>query len=165
MSPLLRLLLVVGALAVLVVGFVVASPSGGDDRPAAEPSAQGEPVPAEEAATEDPAGEEADDASGEANTQDYAAPSPPRQTAVIRVRGGRVAGGVQRVQVQRGEQVRLTVTSDVPEEVHLHGYDLARPVGPGRPARLRFTADAEGVFELELHGSGTPIAELEVQPG
>jgi hypothetical protein len=37
-------------------------------------------------------------------------------------------------------------------------------VGPGQPARLRFTADAEGVFELELHGTGTQIATLEVRP-
>jgi hypothetical protein len=49
--------------------------------------------------------------------------------------------------------------------VHLHGYDIERPVGPGEPATLRFRADLEGIFEMELHGSGTQIAELEVRPG
>lgn len=171
MSAVQKLLLVAGALVVLVGGFVVASSSGGDDEPAPQPAAQTEieAAPVEgtsdgHAAGEQAAREEADDAPGEQNTQDRAAPSPPPETARISVADGAVEGGAQTVRVQRGDRVRLTVTSDVPEEVHLHGYDIERPVGPGRPARLRFTADAEGVFELELHGSGLQVAELEVAP-
>ena len=47
----------------------------------------------------------------------------------------------------------------------MHGYDLERPVAPDAPARFSFTADADGIFEVELHGSGAQIASLEVQPG
>ena len=82
----------------------------------------------------------------------------------VRVRGGAPVGGVERIRAGRGETVRIAVSADAPDEVHLHGYDIERPVGPGKTARLRFRADLEGIFELELHGSGTQIAEVEVRP-
>ena len=64
-----------------------------------------------------------------------------------------------------GDTIRFTVSSDQSDEVHVHGYDLEKPVGPGAPARFSFSADADGIFEVELHGSGAQIASLEVQPG
>ena len=56
----------------------------------------------------------------------------------------------------------LIVRSDVADEVHLHGYDLAAEVAPGQPAQIRFRADDVGEFELELEERGVPIAELVV---
>ena len=85
------------------------------------------------------------------------------QTFDVSISGGEMEPG--ELSVNEGDQVNLRITSEEPVEVHLHGYDLERPVGPGRPARLRFTAAAEGIFELELHGTGTRIASLEVRPG
>ena len=43
------------------------------------------------------------------------------------------------------------MSSDAEHEIHLHGYDIARDAAPGKPARYRFKADVEGVFEIESH--------------
>jgi hypothetical protein len=83
----------------------------------------------------------------------------------VRVRGGAPVGGVERIRVESGDTVRFTVSADSADEVHVHGYDIERQVGPGKTARFRFPARLEGLFEVELHGSGAEIAELEVRPG
>ena len=69
-----------------------------------------------------------------------------------------------RVAVDLGRNVRLTVTADVSDEVHLHGYDIKADVGPGAPAVIEFVADIPGIFEVELEGTGQRIVELEVSP-
>ena len=91
-----------------------------------------------------------------------AAPEPVRIDFVIV--GGEPQGGIQRDSVARGRDVVITVTSDVADEVHVHGYDLMADVAPGAPATIRFTADAPGRFEIELENTGVQIAELEVRP-
>jgi hypothetical protein len=78
------------------------------------------------------------------------------------VAGGRVAEGGGRQRVPLGSTVALLVTSDVDEEIHLHGYDVEIPVVAGETALLEFTADIPGVFEVELHGSGLRIWNLEI---
>jgi hypothetical protein len=55
--------------------------------------------------------------------------------------------------------------ADAADEVHIHGFDLTRDVGPSASARFNFKADIEGRFDVELHGSHTQIALLEVRPG
>jgi hypothetical protein len=54
------------------------------------------------------------------------------------------------------------VRADVEDEVHLHGYDLSADVAPGQAARITFTADVAGEFEVELEELGIPLAELTV---
>ena len=81
----------------------------------------------------------------------------------VRVTGGKVETASRRVEVDRGQKVRIRVQSDRSEEVHVHGYDLSRPVGPGQPAVIEFTADAPGVFEVELEGAKLRLFELQVQ--
>ncbi len=83
---------------------------------------------------------------------------------VIRVKGGQPVGGVKDITVRQGEVVRLTVTSDALEEVHMHGYDIAKVVAPGRPAVFVVPATINGVFEVELERSAVPIAKLTVEP-
>ncbi len=80
----------------------------------------------------------------------------------VTVTAGRVSGDTGRVPVPLGETVTLTVTGDAADEVHLHGYDLTAPLAAGRPATLTFVADVPGVFEAELHGSGTVLLTLQV---
>lgn len=77
---------------------------------------------------------------------------------------GKPVGGIGRDSVTRGRIVVIRVTSDVADEVHLHGYDLTVDVAPGAPATIRFTADVPGRFELELENLHLPVAELEVRP-
>lgn len=91
---------------------------------------------------------------------------PPVRPAAIRifVEGGRPVGGIERFTVKQGDRVALVIRSDIPETVHLHGYDIERPVAPGKPAQLRFVAEITGRFELELEESGVGIGDLSVTP-
>jgi hypothetical protein len=80
-----------------------------------------------------------------------------------KVTGDQVDTASRRVRVSRGETVRIQVEADHAEEVHVHGYDLKRDVAPGKPAVIEFTADAAGVFEVELEQARLPLFELQVQ--
>ncbi|GAB3191855.1 hypothetical protein GCM10027261_02940 [Geodermatophilus arenarius] len=91
-----------------------------------------------------------------------AAPTPAGRALAVQVAGGRATGDTGRVPVPLGEQVTLTVTGDAADEVHVHGYDLEAALAPGTPATVRFTADIPGVFEVELHGTGTVLLSLQV---
>ena len=88
--------------------------------------------------------------------------APDDDTIRVEFAGGEVVGGVQRFPVEVGSPVRIEVTSDIAEEVHLHGYDVFVDVAPGTPAVLEVQADIPGVFEAELEGSHLPLLELEV---
>ena len=71
---------------------------------------------------------------------------------------------VERFDVPLDSAVRVTVTGDVADEIHLHGYDLHADVTPQTQAVLEFDAAIPGVFEIELEGSGVLIGELRVAP-
>jgi FtsP/CotA-like multicopper oxidase with cupredoxin domain len=80
-----------------------------------------------------------------------------------KVTGDKVDTASRRVRVSRGDKVRIRVEADRAEEVHVHGYDLKQPVAPGKPAVIEFTADASGVFEVELEEAALKLFELQVQ--
>jgi hypothetical protein len=138
--------LVAVAVAVAVAAFVVARPGDDDDEPA--PAATQATAPAET----------------QPRAEAQPAPEPEPVVHRIRVRDGQPVGGLQEIEVERGEVVRLTVSSDSAQHIHLHGYDVIRDAGPGAPARFRFEADIEGIFEIELEGPHVQIAELRVEP-
>jgi hypothetical protein len=56
------------------------------------------------------------------------------------------------------------VTSDVADEIHVHGYDLKQDVPAGGSVRFSFPASIEGVFEIELEDHKEQIAQLKVSP-
>jgi heme/copper-type cytochrome/quinol oxidase subunit 2 len=85
------------------------------------------------------------------------------QTIQVQVAGDHVQTASRRVKVRLDSQVRLEVTADRADEVHLHGYDRKVDVEPGRQATLEFTADTPGVFEVELEEEGLKLLELQVQ--
>ena len=60
------------------------------------------------------------------------------------------------------DHVVLAVTSDVADEIHLHGYDKKTDVAAGGTARLPFVATIPGRFEVELESRGVQIADLTV---
>ncbi|HEX6194902.1 MAG TPA: hypothetical protein VFZ37_03265 [Jiangellaceae bacterium] len=84
------------------------------------------------------------------------------ETLEITIADGEVSPPFDTYEVARGADVRIEVTSDTADELHLHGYDLGLEVEPGEPAVLEFTADIEGRFELETHELGLPVLQLEV---
>jgi hypothetical protein len=133
---------------------VIVSPGG--DEEGGEQAVRTTPAPAE---TET-----------EAQTQTEA-PAPPKpEVTRIRIRGGEVVGGAPDITVESGDVIRIVVTSDAPDDIHLHGYDVTRKAGPGQPARFRVKADLEGSFEIESHvaedaGRDPLVARLNVEPG
>lgn len=84
------------------------------------------------------------------------------QRIEVRVSGGEVTGATGRVPVAIGTEVELVVTSDIADELHVHGYDLTVPLAAGQPAPLSFDATLAGVFEVELHDAGTVLLTLQV---
>jgi FtsP/CotA-like multicopper oxidase with cupredoxin domain len=95
---------------------------------------------------------------------------PVAPTASITVKGGEPVDGVQDVEVTKGDEVTIQVSSDAGGEVHVHGYEIEKPIEAGGTVQVRFTADIDGKFEIEQHfETGEPheveIAELTVQPG
>ncbi|MGE0066133.1 MAG: hypothetical protein AB7T48_02165 [Solirubrobacterales bacterium] len=94
-------------------------------------------------------------------------PAPEKKEPVVPtivVRGGEPVGGVAELSFDAGEVVRFKVESDVADELHLHGYDISKPVAAGGSATFEFPADIEGIFELELEERAVPLAELQVNP-
>jgi hypothetical protein len=82
----------------------------------------------------------------------------------IWVRGGKPAGGVRRFEFKRGDRVRFSVHSPTADEVHIHGFDITKALPANKIVVFAFPADIEGVFDVELHGAHTTIAELRVKP-
>jgi hypothetical protein len=70
----------------------------------------------------------------------------------ISLENGRVTGGLQVLQIIRGDQVDIVWTSDQMNMLHLHGYDLEITVAPGSPQSMTFTARATGRYPVEIHG-------------
>ena len=82
----------------------------------------------------------------------------------VTVTNGVPSGGIVRQSVNQGDSVVVVVDSDVSDEIHVHGYDIKKDVTAGGTARIPFTADTPGRFEIELESRGTQIAELTVNP-
>jgi hypothetical protein len=81
----------------------------------------------------------------------------------VTVTGG-VVEGPDQIEVVMGEVVEVTVLADVADEVHVHGFDLTFPTEPGVVTLVTFTADAQGIFEVELEEAEIPLFELVVAP-
>jgi pullulanase/glycogen debranching enzyme len=84
------------------------------------------------------------------------------QRIEVSIAKGKISGATGRVQVATGTAVTLVVTSDVADEVHLHGYDIEKELVPGKPTTLQFTATLTGVFEVELHKANVVLVHLQV---
>jgi hypothetical protein len=93
---------------------------------------------------------------------DHTGGAAPNRVFSVEVADGTVVGGFPRFEVSVGDLVRITVASDVDDEVHLHVYNLAVTVHAGTPAVLDLEATVPGVFEAELHRAGFRVFELQV---
>ena len=81
----------------------------------------------------------------------------------ITVKAGRPVGGIRRPVVKKGAVVRNVVTTDAGKEVHLHGYNIEKPVIKGKPVVIQFTAKLPGRFDLEMHSPDVLLAQLTVK--
>jgi hypothetical protein len=158
MSRTMRAAVLALAVAVLVVGFVIAQQAGDDDASGGATVAQ-----TQQAEQQPEAGSDDGLEAGRTPAEQEATPITP-EPPLVRVRGGEPVGGVQQLAFDKGDRVDFRVRADAADEIHVHGYDVVRQLPAGETVRIRFPADIDGRFEVELHGTGTQIARLEVQP-
>jgi hypothetical protein len=92
----------------------------------------------------------------------------------IKIQHGRVPDDMQLIRVKEGDVVTLRWTTDQAVVLHLHGYDIEKPIVPGAVTELTFTAYATGRFPLHVHAQGerakshahqeAPLIDVEVYP-
>jgi plastocyanin len=90
-------------------------------------------------------------------------PSKPAVPQVV-VKGGKPVGGIKTITVNKGDQVRFVVNSDVSDEIHVHGYDFHKNVKAGGKVSFSFPAKIDGEFVIELESRGEQIISLVVNP-
>lgn len=94
-------------------------------------------------------------------------PEKPEEPAIpeIDIQGGEPVGGVAEIEVTEGDEIRVNITTDAPDELHLHSYEVYLDIVPGKTNQLFVeNADIGGVIELESHTTGALIAEISVVP-
>jgi hypothetical protein len=150
MSSRQRLLVVAAAVVVAVIAFVAVRP-GDDDNDKTKASST-----------------TAEQRGGTTTEADQVTPAPPPAERIV-IRDNKVVGGQKRIEVTKGDRVRIVVSADAKDDLHLHGYDIEKTVLPGRPATFAFEASIEGRFELESHtaedlGLEAVVANILVEP-
>ncbi|TCO32731.1 hypothetical protein EV652_104337 [Kribbella steppae] len=84
-------------------------------------------------------------------------------TVDVSIAGGKIsAGGQAVVKAKPGQTVRINVLSDVPESLHVHGYDKTLDLKPSKPGSVEFKTSTKGIFEVETHESGKLVFKLQV---
>jgi hypothetical protein len=87
----------------------------------------------------------------------------------IQIKDAKPLGGIQDLSVTKGDPIRFEVDSDTAGDVHLHGYEIEKPVEKGGTASFDVPSTLDGKFEIELHIGGSEtnavqIGELTVTP-
>ena len=143
---------------VLLTVLLAGCAAGSDDAPpaAARSAPAGPATSADPSPSADPSGAPSPSASPSV------APSPAVRTIDVSYAGGQVTGTTGREQVAVGERVVLRITSDVADEVHVHGYDLQQALPAGVPVEIPLHATIPGGFEVELHDAGKALCQLRV---
>ena len=78
---------------------------------------------------------------------------------------GHPVGGIQELVYNKGDRIHFKVKVPFEEEVHLHGYDVAKEVPKGGgTVTYDLPAEIEGEFEAELEGRAEQIIALKVEP-
>ena len=143
-----RIGLLLAALAVAVVAVVVAVASGGGD----DEGSQAAQTTQETTDTGSATGTGTD-----TETDEQPHETVPAEPAVTRIRieGGKVVGGPADIKVTKGDTVRIVVSADAHDDIHLHGYDIEKPVEPGTARALQVQGEHRGhLRDREPRGRG-----------
>ncbi|MCF0095016.1 hypothetical protein [Micromonospora sp. MH99] len=101
-------------------------------------------------------------ASADSPTPAASTPGADREITVT-IAKRRISPPTGRVTVTKGQLVRITVTSDVADELHVHGYDLGARLPAGTPGSVEFRAEKTGLFEVETHETELVLFQLVVR--
>jgi hypothetical protein len=153
-----RFAVLLGVIAVAIVGFIIANGSGTN-------SSTTSTTPAT-TSTGTSATTSTGSGGAAAGTTTSTTTSKPAGPPVFHVfvKGAKPAGGVLKVKVKKGDQVNLIVTSDTADEIHIHGYDLHKDLPAGGTVKFGFKATIDGSFTIELEKHKEEIAHLTVEP-
>lgn len=140
-----------GIVVLIAAAALINGLTGGDEpTPTGEPSGATGSAPATTAAT----GATASGGEGDAGARS----AKPSAGPLIK------AGSVAVIEVDKGETVRFRAVSDEGDELHVHGYDRTVELPAGKVVKVKFEADLEGVFDIEMHHSGGHVGQLRVAP-
>jgi hypothetical protein len=64
------------------------------------------------------------------------------------------------VNVSVGQKVRIIVTSDVDNEVHVHGAEVEKELTAGQPGEIEAVESQPGIYEVELHHPALLLFQL-----
>ena len=142
-------LALLGLAAVIAVVALIVLP-GGDEENDTQPAAQ---TTASEQGTTAP-----ETAPSTTATTTEPKPEPKPKPPLLR------AGRERELEFEKGETVRFRVRHPTDEEIHVHGYDKSKAIKGGQTATMSFKANLEGIFEVELEHSGTPLGTIKVEP-
>lgn len=83
---------------------------------------------------------------------------------VLRVGQQGLLEGPAVIRVRQGDDIEIRISSDIDDELHLHGYDRHLHLRQGETAALRLEATLSGSFDYELHDRHMELGALEVLP-
>lgn len=84
------------------------------------------------------------------------------RTISVKVRGGKASGDTGKVTVPLGSPVIISVSSDVADEIHVHGYERTVKVPAASTASIAFTANKPGTFDVDLDNPKVALLQLQV---
>jgi pyruvate/2-oxoglutarate dehydrogenase complex dihydrolipoamide acyltransferase (E2) component len=141
----------VAAVIAIVAVVVLLVAGGGDDEDS------GTQASATQTATPTPTPDQAEASPQETETP---TPTPTAEPKPPLLKGGKIT----RLEYKKDDTVKFRVVSPVAEEVHIHGYDIAKDLEPNKEITVTFKATIEGIFEIEYEHAGEQIGELRVEP-
>jgi heme/copper-type cytochrome/quinol oxidase subunit 2 len=137
MTPARRGALIAAVIVIAIVAFIVLKPSSTSKKQSSTPATV-----------------------TTANGKKAPAPAVPN----VVVKNAKPVGGIKDLTFNKGDTVKFKVTSDVADEIHVHGYDVMKDVKPGHPITFSFPGKIDGEFVVELEGRKQQIASLRVNP-
>ncbi len=150
-----------GTVAVLMAGLLAACNDGdptGSGTPSSPPATTTLPTAPETTASG------TGSASPTATSTCPSVPPLPAGATVVTatVQGGQITTERRQWQVKTGSQVRVAVTADVADEVHVHTYDAKAGTVPGCPTAIDFVARIPGTHEVELEKAHKHLFAIKV---
>lgn len=131
------------------------------------PACGGDPEPSPQATTAPPATAPATPASATPTVVSSTSscplrtsPAPGTTVVTASVTGTTISAPDRSVSVRLGTRVRLEVTTDVADELHVHTYDVKEATIPGCPTALEFVANIPATVEVELEKAHLHVLEI-----
>jgi hypothetical protein len=85
------------------------------------------------------------------------------RTLNIIISARKVKPAPDRIKLAKGELLRLNITSDRDDSLHIHGFEIERELFAGRPALIELRGGPPGLYEVETHNPPLRLLQLEVR--